>query len=108
MITGELKNKVDGIWDTIWTGGITSPITTLEQITYLMFMKLLDDNQLKKEASANAMGVTLKNKVFGDGECVISEEPRIATTTKICVGAYSIILSQMKCLKRFSSMYSLL
>ena len=43
MITGELKNKVDGIWDTIWTGGITSPITTLEQITYLMFMKLLDD-----------------------------------------------------------------
>lgn len=47
-----------------------------------MFMKLLDDNQLKKEASANALGVTLKNKVFGDGECVISEEPRIATDYK--------------------------
>ena len=47
MITGEMKNKVDSIWDTIWTGGITSPITVLEQITYLMFMKLLDDNQLK-------------------------------------------------------------
>ena len=47
MITGEMKNKVDAIWDTIWTGGITSPITVLEQITYLMFMKLLDDNQLK-------------------------------------------------------------
>lgn len=77
MITGELKNKIDGIWDTIWTGGITSPITTLEQITYLMFMKLLDDNQIKKEANANALGVTLKNKVFGDGICVISEEPRV-------------------------------
>ena len=38
MITGEMKNKVDAIWDTIWTGGITSPITVLEQITYLMFM----------------------------------------------------------------------
>lgn len=49
MITGELKNKVDGIWDTIWAGGITSPITVLEQITYLMFMKLLDDNQIKKK-----------------------------------------------------------
>ena len=47
MITGELKNKVDSIWDTIWTGGITSPITVLEQITYLIFMKLLDENQLK-------------------------------------------------------------
>lgn len=79
MITGELRNKVDTIWDTIWTGGITSPITVLEQITYLMFMKLLDDNQLKNEASANALGIPLRNKVFGDGECVISEEPRIAT-----------------------------
>ncbi|MBR4663711.1 MAG: hypothetical protein IKO93_07550 [Lentisphaeria bacterium] len=45
MITGELRNKIDGIWDTIWTGGITSPITVLEQITYLLFMNLLDDNQ---------------------------------------------------------------
>lgn len=45
MITGELKNKVDSIWDTLWTGGITSPITVLEQITYLMFMKLIDDKR---------------------------------------------------------------
>lgn len=67
---------------TIWAGGITSPITVLEQITYLMFMKLLDDNQIKKEANANALGVPLKNKVFGDGECVISEEPRIVTDYK--------------------------
>lgn len=79
MITGELKNKVDSIWDTIWTGGITSPITVLEQITYLMFMKLLDDNQLKTEAGANALGIQLKKKVFGDGICVISENPHVET-----------------------------
>ena len=79
MITGEMKNRVDSIWDTIWTGGITSPITVLEQITYLMFMKLLDDNQLKQEANANVLGVPLKNKVFQDGICVISENPRIET-----------------------------
>lgn len=79
MITGELKSKVDSIWDTIWTGGITSPITVLEQITYLMFMKLLDDNQRKAEANANILGVPLKNKVFQDGVCVISETPRIET-----------------------------
>ncbi len=79
MITGELKNKVDSIWDTIWTGGITSPITVLEQITYLMFMKLLDDNQLKAEAGANALGIQLKKKVFGDGICVISEKPHVET-----------------------------
>ena len=79
MITGEMKNRVDSIWDTIWTGGITSPITVLEQITYLMFMKLLDDNQLKAEANANVLGVPLKKKVFQDGICVISENPRIET-----------------------------
>ena len=79
MIT---KNKVDSIWDTIWTGGITSPITVLEQITYLMFMKLLDDNQLKAEANANILGVPLKNKVFQEGMCVISEEPRVETDYK--------------------------
>ncbi len=79
MITGELKNKIDGIWDTIWTGGITSPITVLEQITYLLFMKLLDDNQLKQEGNANALGIKLnvEDLVFKEGECVISEEPRI-------------------------------
>jgi len=77
MITGELKNKVDQIWQTIWTGGITSPITVLEQITYLMFMKLLDDNQIKAEANAAALGVPLKSRIFKDGICVISEEPHV-------------------------------
>ena len=43
MIVGDLRNKVDSIWNTIWTGGITNPITAVEQITYLMFIKLLDD-----------------------------------------------------------------
>lgn len=82
MITGEIKNKVDSIWDTLWKGGITSPITVLEQITYLMFMKLLDDNQLKAEANTNALGITLSKKVFGDGICVISENPRVETDYK--------------------------
>ena len=79
MITGELRSKIDMIWDTIWTGGITSPITVLEQITYLLFMKLLDDNQLKAEANASILGVPLQNKVFKDGICVISETPHIET-----------------------------
>ena len=82
MITGELRSKVDSIWDTIWTGGITSPINVLEQITYLMFMKLLDDNQLKAEAGANALGIKLKNRVFGEGICVISENPHVETDYK--------------------------
>lgn len=79
MITGETKNKVDAIWDTLWTGGITTPLTVLEQITYLMFMKLLDDSQLRAEANANILGTVLQNKVFGEGVCVISEDPHVET-----------------------------
>ena len=52
MITGELKNKVDSLWDIFWTGGITNPLDVVEQITYLMFIRDLDDldNLHSKEA----------------------------------------------------------
>ena len=79
MITGELKNKIDALWDIFAAGGLVNPLEVIEQITYLMFMKLLDDNQLRAEANANILGVTLTNKVFHDGICVISETPRIET-----------------------------
>ena len=41
MITGVIKNKIDKIWTDIWAGGITNPITVIEQLTYLMFMRSL-------------------------------------------------------------------
>lgn len=68
MITGELKSKMDRVWDALWTGGITSPSTAIEQITYIMFMKLLDDGELRKEANASALQVQYKSKLFPDGE----------------------------------------
>ena len=67
MITGELKSKMDRVWDALWTGGITSPSTAIEQITYLMFMKLLDDGELRKEANAAALKVPYKSKLFPEG-----------------------------------------
>ena len=67
MITGDIKNRIDSIWDTFWTGGITNSITILEQMTYLFFMKMLDDSQLKREAAANLLGGTVSNPVFKDG-----------------------------------------
>ena len=78
MITGELKRQVDKIWDTLWTAGITSPVTVMEQITYLLFMKLLDDNQLVRESNANAFGTAVQDPVFKEGKCVIFEQPLIA------------------------------
>ena len=67
MITGEVKNRIDGIWDAFWNGGITNSITILEQMTYLFFMKMLDDAQLKKEATASVFGVEVSDPVYGKG-----------------------------------------
>ena len=69
MITGEIKNRVDQIWDAFWTGGITNSITILEQMTYLFFMKMLDDAQIKKEAIANTFKyhVAQEKLIFKDG-----------------------------------------
>lgn len=49
MITGSVKNKVDQIWTHIWAGGITNPLTVIEQLTYLMFIRSLDVNEIKNE-----------------------------------------------------------
>lgn len=53
MVTGELKNKIDSLWEIFWTGGITNPLDVIEQMTYLMFIHDLDesDNNHKKEAA---------------------------------------------------------
>ena len=67
MITGEIKNQIDSIWDTFWTGGITNSLTILEQMTYLFFMKMLDDAQRTKEANANAFGIAVKDPTFKEG-----------------------------------------
>ena len=67
MITGEIKSRIDSIWDTFWTGGITNSITILEQMTYLFFMKMLDDAQKTKEANASIMGVAVKDPTFREG-----------------------------------------
>ncbi len=85
MITGEIKNRIDSIWDSFWTGGITNSITILEQMTYLFFMKMLDDTQLKKEATANVLGITIKEPIFKDGIPI----PTRRWHTAICVGINS-------------------
>lgn len=57
MITGELRSKVDKIWETFWTGGITNPLEVIEQFTYLLFIKGLDDKEIIKENDAILLGV---------------------------------------------------
>lgn len=56
MITGVIKNKIDKIWTDIWAGGITNPLTVIEQLTYLMFIRSLDEKELETEEFYNSMG----------------------------------------------------
>lgn len=58
MITGQIKNQIDQIWNTFWeSAGITNPMTVLEQMTYLFFIKMLDDAQVQRESLSNALGM---------------------------------------------------
>lgn len=64
MITGELKNKVDGIWDIFWSSGLSNPLSVIEQLTYLMFIKILDDNETRREADAALFDEELDDPTF--------------------------------------------
>lgn len=67
MITGELKSKVDRIWDTMWSGGISNPLSVIEQLTYLLFIKRLDEIQTRKENKAARTGKPIEDPIFKKG-----------------------------------------
>lgn len=67
MITGELKNKIDKIWETFWTGGITNPLDVIEQFTYLLFIKQLDEVETRREADAMILGFE-PDRIFSEDE----------------------------------------
>lgn len=67
MITGELKNKIDKIWETFWTGGITNPLDVIEQFTYLLFIRQLDEVETQREADAMLLGYE-PDRIFAEDE----------------------------------------
>ena len=52
MLNSEIKSKIDRLWDSFWSGGISNPLTVVEQISYLLFIKKLDDIEIAKEKKA--------------------------------------------------------
>ncbi len=68
MITGELKSKVDKLWTTFWNNGISNPLSVIEQISYLLFIKRLDDLELVKEKKAQRLNRPVANPTFGPGQ----------------------------------------
>ena len=66
MITGELKAKIDKLWTEFWTGGITNPLTVIEQISFLMFARLLDITETRNEKRAARTGYTFQPNFSND------------------------------------------
>lgn len=75
MITGELKNKIDSLWEIFWTGGLTNPLDVIEQMTYLMFIRDLDDTDNRHAKEAMMLGLPYKSIFENEvqiGERIIS------------------------------------
>ena len=68
MITGELKNKIDGLWDIFASGGLVNPLDVIEQITYLMFIHDLDDTDNLRSKEAAMLGLTHESIFTGEVE----------------------------------------
>jgi type I restriction enzyme M protein len=67
VLTGELRSKIDRIWNDFWSGGISNPLEVMEQLTYLLFLKRLDDLQLVKERKASRLREPIQDPIFPEG-----------------------------------------
>ncbi len=67
MITGKLKSQVDTLWNAFWAGGIANPLEVIEQITYLLFLRGLDQEQTLAERKANTTGKPIERRIFPEG-----------------------------------------
>src|SRR5438876_3185987 len=68
MLTGELRNQIDRIWDAFWSGGIANPLEVIEQITYLLFLRRLDDLQTLQELKAERLKKPIERRIFPEGK----------------------------------------
>lgn len=67
MLVGEIRSQIDSIWNDFWAGGIANPLSVIEQITYLLFIKRLDELQSVEEHKANTLKTPLERRIFPEG-----------------------------------------
>ena len=68
MITGELKSQIDKVWEAFWTGGLSNPLSVIEQMTYLLFVRRLDEIQTQKEQKANLLKIVIEEPIYIEDE----------------------------------------
>lgn len=73
MITGDLRSKIDAVWNDFWSGGISNPLEVIEQLTYLLFIKGLDEKQTRLERQAERSNRPIEEVIFPEGETFTPE-----------------------------------
>ena len=68
MITGEIKSQVDALWNAFWTGGISNPLEVIEQITYTLFLKRLNDLDTLEENKATRLKKPIERRIYPEGK----------------------------------------
>jgi len=68
MLTGDIRGRIDQIWNAFWAGGIANPLEVIEQITYLLFIRRLDDLQTLEENRANRLKQPIQRRIFPEGK----------------------------------------
>ena len=68
MITGEIKSQIDKVWESFWTGGLSNPLTVIEQMTYLLFIRRLDELQMQREQKANLLKQPIEEAIYLENE----------------------------------------
>jgi len=67
MLTGPIRNQIDQIWNAFWSGGVSNPLSVIEQLTFLMFIKRLDDLHTVEESKAEMLGTPMERRIFPAG-----------------------------------------
>lgn len=68
MLTGELRSKIDRVWEAFWTGGLSNPIQVIEQMTFLLFIRRLDDIHTQREQKASFLKKQIENPIYSLGQ----------------------------------------
>jgi HsdM N-terminal domain len=97
MIVGEIRNQIDSIWNDFWSGGLSNPLSVMEQITYLLFIKPLDELQTNEERKAAMLKQPLERRIFPKAPI------RAGARTRDCDGPRSSFSSRKRCSRSSTS-----
>jgi type I restriction enzyme M protein len=78
MLTGELRSKIDNVWNAFWAGGIANPLEVIEQIICLLFIRGLDEAHTREENRVNRLGRPMERRIFPKGKDDIGKDGGVA------------------------------